>query len=128
MSTLKKNQENSKYGQIAPIAIVGMAGIFPQAENLQHYWTNIMREVNCITEVPPSRWSVDDYYDPDPHTPDKTYSKHGGFIPDVPFDPDGIRPAAEFPGGDGCIPTAGADGRPGCPGGRWLPGKRQRDI
>ncbi|MDJ0591143.1 MAG: beta-ketoacyl synthase N-terminal-like domain-containing protein, partial [Pleurocapsa sp. MO_226.B13] len=69
------------------IAIVGMSGIFPQAKNLRQYWSNIVNEVDCITDVPPSRWNVDDYYDPDPHTPDKTYCKRGGFIPDINFNP-----------------------------------------
>jgi len=70
-----------------PIAIVGMAGIFPEAENLNQYWDNILNEVNCIREVPASRWNIADYYDPDPSSPDKTYNKHGGFIPDISFDP-----------------------------------------
>lgn len=87
MSTQKKQQERIKTPHKPPVAIVGMAGIFPQAENLERYWMNILQEVNCITEVPASRWSIEDYYDPDPNTPDKTYSKHGGFIPDIQFDP-----------------------------------------
>jgi acyl transferase domain-containing protein len=87
MSTQRKQQAASKTAHNTPVAIVGMAGIFPQAENLERYWMNILQEVNCITEVPTSRWSVEDYYDPDPNTPDKTYSKHGGFIPDIQFDP-----------------------------------------
>ena len=33
------------------------------------------------------RWSVADYYDPDPHAPDKSYCKRGGFLPDIDFDP-----------------------------------------
>ncbi len=70
-----------------PVAIIGMASIFPKAENLTRFWENILNEVNCIEEVPSSRWSVADYYDPDPGKPDKTYSKHGGFIPDTIFDP-----------------------------------------
>ncbi|MCB0208341.1 MAG: SDR family NAD(P)-dependent oxidoreductase [Anaerolineae bacterium] len=70
-----------------PIAIIGMASIFPQAQNLEEYWENIIREVDCIIDVPPSRWNVDDYYDPDPRARDKTYCKRGGFIPDVDFDP-----------------------------------------
>lgn len=71
----------------APIAITGMAGIFPEAQNLERYWENILNEVNCIREVPPSRWNVADYYDADPSVPDKSYSKYGGFIPDIQFDP-----------------------------------------
>ncbi|HVA24837.1 MAG TPA: beta-ketoacyl synthase N-terminal-like domain-containing protein, partial [Chloroflexota bacterium] len=70
-----------------PIAIVGMAGIFPQAATIAQFWDNIVSKRNCITEVPPSRWRLEDYYDPDPSAPDKTYSRWGGFIPDVEFDP-----------------------------------------
>jgi polyketide-type polyunsaturated fatty acid synthase PfaA len=73
--------------QQMPIAIVGIASIFPQARNLQEYWENILQEVDCITEVPSSRWNVEDYYNPDPSASDKTYSKRGGFIPDIDFNP-----------------------------------------
>lgn len=77
-----------------PIAIVGMASVFPNSENLQAYWDNIIQEVDCIMEVPASRWQQEDYYDPDPRTPDKTYCKRGGFIPDIDFNPleFGLRP------------------------------------
>ncbi|MCP5099600.1 MAG: polyketide synthase, partial [Chloroflexi bacterium] len=70
-----------------PIAIIGLAGVFPQAKNLQEYWDNIVKEVDSITDVPPSRWEIDDYYDPDPTVPDKTYCKRGGFLPDIDFNP-----------------------------------------
>ena len=70
-----------------PIAIIGMAGIFPEAKDINQYWDNIINEVNCIREVPSSRWNIEDYYDPDPSAPDKSYSKYGGFIPDTIFDP-----------------------------------------
>ena len=74
--------------QRVPIAIVGQLAIFPQARNLQEYWDNIVQKIDCITDVPPSsRWSIDDYYDPDPSVPDKTYCRRGGFIPDIDFDP-----------------------------------------
>jgi acyl transferase domain-containing protein/acyl carrier protein len=69
------------------IAIIGMASIFPKSKNLQEYWENIIQKVDCITDVPPSRWSIEDYYDPDPKAPDKTYCKRGGFIPDIDFNP-----------------------------------------
>jgi len=84
----KKNSiTGTETGSMFQVAIVGMAGIFPEAQNLVRYWENIMDEVNCIREVPSSRWSVEDYYDPDPSAPDKTYCKYGGFIPDIQFDP-----------------------------------------
>ncbi|MEA5565004.1 polyketide synthase [Anabaena sp. UHCC 0399] len=69
------------------IAIIGMASIFPESKNLQEYWEKIIHKVDCITDVPPSRWSIEDYYDPNPRTPDKTYCKRGGFIPDIDFNP-----------------------------------------
>ncbi|MCD4672096.1 MAG: acyltransferase domain-containing protein [Anaerolineaceae bacterium] len=70
-----------------PVAIIGMSSIFPNAEDLTHYWDAILGEVDCITRVPPSRWDVQDYYDPDPSQPDKSYSRVGGFIPDIDFNP-----------------------------------------
>ncbi|QYO65065.1 beta-ketoacyl synthase N-terminal-like domain-containing protein [Leptolyngbya sp. 7M] len=70
-----------------PIAIVGMGAIFPKARTLQEYWTNILQKVDCITDVPASRWNIDDFYDPDPSALDKTYCRKGGFIPDIKFNP-----------------------------------------
>ena len=69
------------------IAIIGKAGIFAKAPNVETYWRNIVNKVDGITEVPPSRWRVEDYYDADADAPDKTYCKRGGFIPDVDFNP-----------------------------------------
>ncbi|MBD2242858.1 type I polyketide synthase [Nostoc sp. FACHB-888] len=71
-----------------PIAIVGMASLLPQARNLREYWQNIVNKIDCITDVPSTHWSVEDYYDPNPRTTeDKTYCKRGGFLPEVDFNP-----------------------------------------
>ncbi|WP_280244393.1 type I polyketide synthase [Nocardia abscessus] len=70
-----------------PIAIVGMSGLLPNAHNHREYWQNIVDGVDCTTEVPASRWSLDDYFDADPAAPDKTYSRRGAFLPDIEFDP-----------------------------------------
>jgi len=69
------------------IAVVGLGGLFPQAGNLREFWRNVYEAVDCITEVPPTHWSPEDHYDPDPDTPDKTYSNRGGFVPTIGFDP-----------------------------------------
>lgn len=81
-----KSMINAKL-HTTPVAIIGMSSIFPQARTTQEYWDNILRKIDCVTEVPATRWSVEDYYDPNPSTPDKTYCKRGGFIPDIEFDP-----------------------------------------
>ncbi len=70
-----------------PIAIVGMSALFPGAANLKEYWELILNKVDAITEVPSSRWDTAEYYDPDPQTPDRVYSKRGGFLPDIDFNP-----------------------------------------
>ncbi|MER3491473.1 MAG: beta-ketoacyl synthase [Mastigocladus sp. ERB_26_2] len=80
------NKINKKLHQ-TPVAIIGMASIFPESKNLQEYWEKIIRKVDCITDVPPSRWDINEYYDPNPKTPDKTYCKRGGFIPEIEFNP-----------------------------------------
>ena len=52
-----------------------MAGIFPQGKNIQEYWQNILEGIDCITDIPTSRWKIEDYYDSNPQTADKTYCK-----------------------------------------------------
>ncbi|WP_416210902.1 beta-ketoacyl synthase N-terminal-like domain-containing protein, partial [Frankia sp. Cr2] len=64
-----------------------MAGLFPMAHDYREYWQNIVDSVDCTQDVPASRWNLDDYFDPDPAVPDMTYSRRGGFVPDVDFDP-----------------------------------------
>ncbi len=81
-----KNITNSKL-QKNPIAIVGIASLFPEAENNQRYWENIINKIDCIKEVPETHWQAEDYYDPNPTAADKTYCKKGGFIPEVKFNP-----------------------------------------
>ncbi len=71
----------------AAVAIVGMSCILPGAKDLATYWANILNKVDSITEVPADRWDWRQYYDADKAAPDKVYSRWGGFIGDVPFDP-----------------------------------------
>lgn len=78
---------NESLLQKHPVAIIGQAAIFAKSANLTEYWDNILNKVDGISEVPPSRWNPEDYYDPDPTAEDKTYCKVGGFIPDINFDP-----------------------------------------
>jgi acyl transferase domain-containing protein/NAD(P)H-dependent flavin oxidoreductase YrpB (nitropropane dioxygenase family) len=69
------------------VAIVGMAAIMPGAPDVETFWSNIVRGVNSIREVPPERWRVDAFYDPQSMNGEKTPSKWGGFLDPYPFDP-----------------------------------------
>ena len=69
------------------VAIVGMSSIFPRAPDLTSYWNNILNEVYAIREVPADRWDAQRYFDSDRQTRDRTYSKWGGFIDPIRFDP-----------------------------------------
>ncbi len=75
----------------APVAVVGMAGLFPGASELTTFWQNIVTKVDTTREVPPDRWVVnpDSIYDPQPR-PDKVYSKRCCLIKNFRFDPVGL--------------------------------------
>ena len=71
-----------------PIAVVGMACRLPLASNLSEYWQLLRDGVDAISEVPRQRWDVDAFYDPQPATPSKMYTRWGAFVDDVElFDP-----------------------------------------
>ncbi|MBV9493034.1 MAG: SDR family NAD(P)-dependent oxidoreductase, partial [Acidobacteria bacterium] len=55
-----------------PIAVIGMAGQFPQATNLRQYWQNISEGRNCVTRVPRKRWDLSAWYQPGDPVPGKT--------------------------------------------------------
>lgn len=65
------------------IAIVGLSCRFPGANNLHDFWTLLKSGSDPITEVPSTRFNINDYFDPQPATPGKIVSKMGGFIGDV---------------------------------------------
>ncbi|NOU17183.1 MAG: SDR family NAD(P)-dependent oxidoreductase [Bacteroidales bacterium] len=70
------------------IAIVGIGGKYPQAENLEEFWENLKNGRDCITEIPIERWDNKLYFNPERNQAGKSYSKWGGFISDVDkFDP-----------------------------------------
>ena len=65
------------------VAIVGMAGRYPQAESLDRFWDNLRAGRDGITEVPGDRWDHARYFDPARNQPGRTYSKWGGFLDDI---------------------------------------------
>jgi acyl transferase domain-containing protein/aryl carrier-like protein len=70
--------------QHEPIAIVGMACRFPGSANTPlAFWKLLQDGVDAVTEVPPERWDVNLYFDPDPNAVGKTYSRWGAFVDSV---------------------------------------------
>ncbi len=64
-----------------PIAIIGQACRYAGDSNTPGaFWQLLQRGGDAITEVPRDRWDVDAYYDPDPETPGKTYTRYGSFV------------------------------------------------
>ena len=70
-----------------PLAIIGMGCLFPKADSLEAYWSNIRDAVDCVGPVPDSHWLPNDYFDADPKRPDFTYAQRGAFLEAVDFDP-----------------------------------------
>ena len=70
-----------------PIAVVGVGALFPGSSDISGFWRDILGGVDRITDVPATHWLPEDYYDPDPAAPDRTYARRGAFLSPVPFDP-----------------------------------------
>ncbi|MGW3453150.1 SDR family NAD(P)-dependent oxidoreductase [Streptomyces albidoflavus] len=73
---------------LVDIAVIGISGAFPQAENVDAFWRNILDGRDCISEVPSSRWPVEKFYDERPGVPGKSASKWMGVLENADrFDP-----------------------------------------
>lgn len=78
------SEANARPGDIA---VIGMSCFYPGSDGLRRYWENILAKVDAVTEVPETHWDWRLYYDPDPRAKDRIYSKWGGFLKDILFDP-----------------------------------------
>ena len=83
----KKNNDflNKQYPDIA---MVGMAGKFPAANDLEEFWDNIIEGRNCLTTIPEDRWDWKKIYGDVTKDHNKTSITWGGFIQGIKsFDP-----------------------------------------
>lgn len=67
----------------ARFAIVGYAARLPGAADAGQYWEVLHEGRDAIVEVPPDRWDVDEFYDPDPAAPGKVVTRRAGFVDDA---------------------------------------------
>ena len=54
-----------------PIAVVGLGALFPGGSGAQSFWANIVQGRDLISDVPPTHWLTEDFYNADPTTRDK---------------------------------------------------------
>ncbi len=71
---------DEKTSKALDVAIIGISGRYPGAENLMEFWKNLRDGKDSITEIPKERWNHSLYFDEDKNRKGKTYSKWGGFI------------------------------------------------
>ncbi|GAA0835806.1 hypothetical protein GCM10008915_22900 [Bifidobacterium pullorum subsp. gallinarum] len=71
-----------------PMAIVGISGLFPMAQDVNEFWRNIVEGKDCITEIPKERWDWRECLDDPSEAQGHSSLKWGGFIEGVEeFDP-----------------------------------------
>ena len=67
-----------------PIAIVGIGCRLPGGvDSPQAFWELLRDGRDAITEVPASRWDLNQHFDPDPLKPLSQHVRRGGFIEDI---------------------------------------------
>ena len=81
--TLRARLQAAEQRATAPIAIIGMSCRFPGADDLGAFWRLLSEGVDAVGDIPPDRWDVDAWYDPDPDAPGKMSTRYGGFLKDI---------------------------------------------
>jgi amino acid adenylation domain-containing protein len=81
-------QENQSWSGLEPIAIIGMSGCFPEAEDIDAFWNNLKQGKDCMTEIPSSRWDWKAIFGDPAKEPGRTNVKWGAFMDGIDeFDP-----------------------------------------
>lgn len=89
-NALEESMESEK------IAIIGTGCRFPgDVNDARALWELLVQGREVVTEVPPDRWNIEHFYDPEPGIAGKSMAKRGGFLKNIDqFDPQffGISP------------------------------------
>lgn len=75
----------AKRGGSDLVAIVGMAGRFPENDTVDGFWEDLLAGKCHIKKVPVSRFCVDDYLDPTHKKKNSTSAQHGAWLANPGF-------------------------------------------
>ncbi|WP_139488197.1 beta-ketoacyl synthase N-terminal-like domain-containing protein [Brevibacillus dissolubilis] len=75
---MEETKRGKQQGGGADIAIIGMACRFPDADDYNQFWANLVGELNSVREIAPDHWDIEQYYSPDINEPNKSQSKWCG--------------------------------------------------
>lgn len=79
--------ESSDLSTLAtPVAVVGLGCSYPGGNDLAAFWRTVLARRRAFRRIPDCRLPLDQYYDPDPDTPDKTYATHAAVLDGFAFD------------------------------------------
>ncbi|WP_371658315.1 SDR family NAD(P)-dependent oxidoreductase [Streptomyces sp. NBC_00280] len=65
------------------IAVIGIAGRYPGAADLDRFWEGLVAGRDSTGEIPADRWDKDRYADHGDRRPGSSYGRWGGFLDDV---------------------------------------------
>ncbi|MGB5744950.1 MAG: SDR family NAD(P)-dependent oxidoreductase, partial [Sedimenticolaceae bacterium] len=89
----RRKLEAAEQLQHQPIAVIGIGCRLPGGiEGPDGFWEILLQGVDTAREVPPERWDIDAYYDPDQDAPGKIYTREASFLDQIDlFDPQFFR-------------------------------------
>ncbi|MEM7125456.1 MAG: SDR family NAD(P)-dependent oxidoreductase [Chloroflexota bacterium] len=87
LSETKSSGQTTERAQQLDVAIIGLSGRFPGAEDTIRFWQNLAEGRNSIVDATKERWSATDFYSPK-DAPDKSICRWAGLLTGIDqFDP-----------------------------------------
>ncbi|HEX3030050.1 MAG TPA: SDR family NAD(P)-dependent oxidoreductase [Clostridia bacterium] len=76
-------EERAFQSAAEPIAVIGMSGRFPSADNVEELWEKIQSGKECITDIPADRWNLEEFCKDFTDEPVEIRCNRGGFVSDI---------------------------------------------
>jgi len=81
IESLEARLASAEHSGREPIAVIGMSCRLPGGvDTPDKFWKLLHDGVDAISETPADRWDVDAYFDPNPETPGRIYTRYGGYV------------------------------------------------